>query len=58
MQRDPEQLGVLASKNATLEEYYLMQKLARSFGTENIDFRLDHANLSPGSSMDSSITLI
>ena len=53
----PEQLGVLASKNASLEEYYLMQKLARSFGTENIDFRLDHANLSPGSSMDSSITL-
>ena len=53
----PEQLGVLASKNASLEEYYLMQKLARGFGTENIDFRLDHANLSEGSSMDSSINL-
>ena len=39
--KNPNQLGVLASKNATLEEFYLMQKLARSFGSENIDYRLD-----------------
>jgi len=35
-----EQLGVLASPNATVEEFYLLQKLARDFGTNNIDHRL------------------
>ena len=55
--QNPNQLGVLASKNSTLEEYYLMQKLARSFGSENIDYRLDKADLSIGSSMLSNISL-
>ena len=55
--QSPEQLGVLASKFSSLEEYYLMQKLARGFGTENIDFRLDQANLSSGGSLESTITL-
>jgi NADH-quinone oxidoreductase subunit G len=51
------QLGVLASKNSTLEEYYLMQKLARGFGSENIDYRLDKADLSNGNTMLSNISL-
>ena len=52
-----EQFGVLSSKYASLEEFYLLQKLARNFGTENIDFRLDQAQLSNASSLDSTITL-
>ncbi len=55
--QNADQLGVLASKNSTLEEYYLMQKLARGFGSENIDYRLDKANLSIGNTMLSNITL-
>jgi NADH-quinone oxidoreductase subunit G len=54
---NPDQMGVLASKNTSLEEFYLMQKLARKFGSENIDFRLDQTQLSTGSSLESSITL-
>ena len=54
---NPDQLGVLASKHASLEEFYLMQKLARKFGSENIDFRLDQTQLSTGSSLESSINL-
>ena len=52
-----EQFGVLSSKYASLEEFYLLQKLARNFGTENIDFRLDQAQLSNASSLESTITL-
>ena len=55
--KSSEQLGVLASKYSSLEEYFLMQKLARSFGSENIDFRLDQADLSDGGSLESTITL-
>ena len=51
------QLGVMASKNSTLEEYYLMQKLARGFGTENIDYRLDLADQRTGVAIPSTITL-
>ena len=51
------QLGVMASKNSTLEEYYLMQKLARGFGTENIDYRLDLADQRTGVALPSTITL-
>lgn len=35
-----EQLGALASTSSTLEEYYLLQKLTRALGSENIDHRL------------------
>ncbi|MDX1811001.1 MAG: NADH-quinone oxidoreductase subunit NuoG [Gammaproteobacteria bacterium] len=35
-----EQIGVLASPNATTEEHYLLQKLARSQGINNLDHRL------------------
>lgn len=36
----PHQLGVLASPNSTVEEFYLLQKLFRSKGCFNIDHRL------------------
>ena len=36
----PDQIGVLASPNATVEELYLLQKLARALGIESLDFRL------------------
>ena len=40
-QRDGnDQLGALASPSATLEELYLLQKLARSLGSHNVDHRL------------------
>jgi len=34
--------GALASPHSTLEELYLLQKLARGLGSENVDFRLRH----------------
>lgn len=55
----PEQVASIASANSTLEELYLLQKLMRSQGCENIDHRThqidfadqDTAGLFPGSSM-------
>jgi len=41
----PEQLGFLASPNATLEEFYLMQKLARGLDCQNVDHRLRQADV-------------
>ncbi len=35
-----EQLGALATPHSTLEELYLLQKLMRGMGSENVDFRL------------------
>ncbi len=35
-----EALGVLGSPHATVEELYLLQKLARGLGSDNVDFRL------------------
>jgi NADH-quinone oxidoreductase subunit G len=35
-----EQLGGLASPNATVEEFYLLQKLIRGLGSQHIDHRL------------------
>ncbi len=37
-------LGALASPHSTLEELYLLQKLVRGLGSENIDFRLRQAD--------------
>ena len=39
-------IGGLLSPHATLEELYLAQKLLRGLGSENIDFRLRHADAS------------
>ncbi|MDH3768510.1 MAG: NADH-quinone oxidoreductase subunit NuoG, partial [Gammaproteobacteria bacterium] len=38
-------LGVLAAPGATLEEHYLLQKLARDLGSNNIDHRLHAMDL-------------
>ncbi len=40
----PDAVGVLVSPNATLEEMYLIQKLARGLGINNIDHRLRQAD--------------
>lgn len=39
-------IGGLLSPHATLEEMFLAQKLLRSLGSENIDFRLRHSDFS------------
>ncbi|HMM55497.1 MAG TPA: NADH-quinone oxidoreductase subunit NuoG [Candidatus Desulfobacillus sp.] len=39
-------LGALASPHATLEELYLLQKLLRGLGSENIDHRLRQSDFS------------
>lgn len=36
----PQSLGVLASPNSTVEEFYLLQKLMRAKGCNNLDYRL------------------
>ncbi|MHB1949340.1 MAG: NADH-quinone oxidoreductase subunit NuoG [Gammaproteobacteria bacterium] len=40
------QLGALASPNATVEEFYLLQKMLRSIGSSNIDHRLRQVDFS------------
>lgn len=42
----PSQLAALASPNATLEEFYLLQKIMRALGSENIDHRLRQTDFS------------
>ncbi|OIQ99854.1 NADH-quinone oxidoreductase chain 3 [mine drainage metagenome] len=39
-------LGALATADSTLEELFLLGKLVRALGSENIDFRLRHADFS------------
>jgi NADH-quinone oxidoreductase subunit G len=39
-------LGALASPHSTLEELFLVQKLARALGSENVDFRLRQSDFS------------
>ncbi|BEV72166.1 MULTISPECIES: NADH-quinone oxidoreductase subunit NuoG [unclassified Paludibacterium] len=39
-------IGVLASPHATTEELFLVQKLARSFGVNHIDYRLRRSDFS------------
>jgi NADH-quinone oxidoreductase subunit G len=41
-----EQVGALATANSTLEELYLLQKLARGIGSQNVDFRLRQSDFS------------
>lgn len=41
-----DQLGVVASATATLEELYLLQKVTRGLGSQNIDHRLSHTDFS------------
>jgi len=39
-------IGALASPHATLEELYLLQKLVRGLGCDNVDFRLRQSDFS------------
>lgn len=41
-----EHIGALATANSTLEEMYLLQKLARGLGSNNVDFRLRQSDFS------------
>ena len=41
-----EQIGALATANSTLEELYLLQKLMRGIGSQNVDFRLRQSDFS------------
>jgi NADH-quinone oxidoreductase subunit G len=41
-----EQIGALATANSTLEELYLLQKLMRGIGSNNVDFRLRQSDFS------------
>lgn len=40
-------LGALASAHSTTEELHLLAKLVRGLGSDNIDFRLRHADFAP-----------
>jgi len=53
----PNQLGALASSNATLEEYFLLQKIMRELGSENIDFRLSEVNTKDQLNLNSNIKI-
>jgi NADH-quinone oxidoreductase subunit G len=41
-----EQIAALATPNSTLEEMYLLQKLVRGLGSNNVDFRLRQSDFS------------
>ncbi len=41
-----EQIGALTTGGSTLEEMYLLQKLVRGMGSDNVDFRLRQADFS------------
>ncbi len=41
-----ERIGALAGPTSTVEELYLLQKLARGMGSDNIDFRVRQADFS------------
>ena len=45
-QHGPKALGALAAPHSTLEELYLLAKLMRGLGSENVDFRLRQADFS------------
>jgi NADH-quinone oxidoreductase subunit G len=45
-QKGVDQIGALVSPSATLEEHYLMQKLIRGIGSNNIDHRLRQLDFS------------
>ncbi len=41
-----DQIGALATPHSTLEELYLLQKLMRGLGSDNVDFRLRQSDFS------------
>ncbi len=50
-------LGALAANTATLEEFYLLQKMLREVGSENIDYRLNIKDLNNTIKLKSNIKL-
>jgi NADH-quinone oxidoreductase subunit G len=48
IKRDPKAIGALVSPHSTVEELFLAQKLVRALGSENIDYRLRHAEFTVG----------
>ncbi len=48
---DPDDVGVLASPQATIEELYLLQKSMRAIGVKNIDHRLRQTDFNDQESM-------
>ncbi|MDB5956302.1 NADH-quinone oxidoreductase subunit NuoG [Ramlibacter sp.] len=48
IKRDPKAIGALVSPHSTVEELFLAQKLVRALGSENIDYRLRHAEFTAG----------
>ncbi len=55
--RNAQKLGGLASATATTEELYLMQKMLRELGCENLDYRLNVKNLDKTIHLPSNIKL-
>jgi NADH-quinone oxidoreductase subunit G len=55
--KEGSQFGTLASKNATLEELYLLQKFTRGLGSDNLDYRLDASNPYNAKVLESNISL-
>ncbi len=45
-EKGAEHIGALATPHSTLEELYLLQKLARGLGSHNVDFRLRQSDFS------------
>jgi len=45
-QNGADQIGALASPNSTIEEFYLLQKLMRQLGSNNVDHRLRQVDFS------------
>lgn len=52
-----DKIGALASNSATLEEFYLLQKILREMGAENIDYRLNVKDFDNTIVLDSNINL-
>jgi len=46
-----QQLGALATAQATLEELFLLQKITRGLGSDNVDFRLRQSDFSADSAL-------
>jgi len=55
--KEGSQFGTLVSKNATLEELYLLQKFTRGLGSDNLDYRLDASNPYNAKVLESNISL-
>ncbi len=55
--KQTDRLGALATNTATLEEFYLLQKILRGVGTQNIDYRLNIKDLDATINLPSNIKL-